>query len=350
MKETRAYRLSFKTPFHLDEHGTGFYQHSQRFIRSDTLTAAILSAWKMLDKNVNETFFQNPPFILSSTFPYLNVDGQTHYFLPRPECSRAVELDSSFLSFSKDIKKINWLALDIWQEVVNETWDWKNYCSHRLEIGALELKEREDKQIYQTIGDDALFRKKGELSGNYRLSYTEHNLRISSDRINQLNTGLFDFSRIYYHDNAGLYFLAQLEDENIKSSFEAALCLLGDMGIGADRNTGHGLFTFEPETIDVPEPKNRAIALSLVSPSQKDLENNCLENAAYDLIKRGGWVAGTNLRKKPIRMLTEGSSFNRPLIGEIKNVTPEVNDIKNILGYDAIYRYGRGFFVGGQNG
>jgi CRISPR-associated protein Csm4 len=208
------------------------------------------------------------------------------------------------------------------------------------------VEKLQNMEIYQTIGNDALFKKKGVLSDGWRLNYTEKNLRISSDRINQLNTGLFDFSRIYYHENTGLYFLAKMEDENIKSSFEAALSLLGDTGIGADRNTGHGLFKFYPETIDIPEPKNKAIALSLVSPNQADLQH--LEGAAYDLIKRGGWIAGTSYRKKPIRMFTEGSSFKETLCGQVQNVTPN-QEVADMLKYQ-IYRDGRGFFVGGQNG
>ena len=348
--KTLAYRLQFTTPFHLDERGAGFYQHSQRFIRSDTLVAAILSAYKMLDKNIDQTCFEEPPFILSSTFPYLKLDNKIHYFLPRPECSRKVEFKPIYLSFNKDIKNIAWLELDIWERVTNNQWKWDDYCQHRLEIEQLADENKQHKEIYQTIKGELLLRTMRELSDSFSVIYEEKNLRISTDRLtNQASLGLFDFSRIYYRENTGLYFLVKIKNEDT-SSFEAALSLLGDMGIGADRSSGHGLFDWtKDEQMQIPKPQNQAIALSLVSPSRDDITDNWLDGAAYDLVKRGGWISGTDYRKKTVRMFTEGSSFQKPLAGCVQNVTP-YEDVAEKLGHQ-IYRDGRGFFVGGeQNG
>ncbi|WP_353572605.1 hypothetical protein, partial [Candidatus Albibeggiatoa sp. nov. BB20] len=135
--KTIAYRLFFKTPFHLDERGTGFYQHSNTFIRSDMLSAAILSSWKMLDSNLAELYFREPPFLLSSCFPFF--EHQTpenqnspdcHYFLPRPVMDKAVNLDKEYLGRSKEIKKIEWLEKSIWEksadfQLVDNKWESK---------------------------------------------------------------------------------------------------------------------------------------------------------------------------------------------------------------------------------
>lgn len=340
-----VYRLYFKTPFHLDERGTGFYQHSHHFIRSDMLSAAILSSWKLLDASLKESFFQNPPFLLSSTFPFFQLNKQFYYFLPRPVFDMAVELEPHYLAFSKPIKKVAWLESSVWNEIVKgreKNW-WNKFCQHELERNPSHF-----------IVDNAFLLPKlpssNALPPYFKIFHYEQNLRIATNRLtNQAAAGvLFDFARVHYHKNAGLYFLVEFAEESKKQRdmFDAALHLLGDTGIGADRSSGHGLFDFEKESdnLNLMRSKQRSIALSLVSPSENDKARaKWLDDAAYDLVKRGGWIAGTGCRKKTLRMFTEGSSFARSLEGALQDVTPNAA-VAEALGY-SIYRDGRGFFV-----
>jgi CRISPR-associated protein Csm4 len=318
------------------------------------LSAAILSAWKMLDSNLAELYFQEPPFLLSSCFPFF--EHQTpehhnspdcHYFLPRPVMDKAVKLKPQYLEFNKKIKKIEWLKLSIWEKVVKGDWNWNHdFCE----------KDKE----YTIIENNLLLPKINNFPEHFKLFYNEENARVAINRLTgQVADGqLFDFARVHYREQetekqkikTGLYFLANIDAKQQKI-FEAALCLLGDTGIGADRSSGHGLFNWDKELLEIQEPEHIAMSLSLVSPNKEhDMQGDWLEGSAYDLAKRGGWIAGTSYRKKTIRMFTEGSSFQKQLKGDVKDVTPDIEkdvDIEKILNY-RIYRDGRGFFVGGE--
>ena len=83
-----------------------------------------------------------------------------------------------------------------------------------------------------------------------------------------------------------------------------------------------------------------AITLSLVNPAPEEVQGDGLVDAQYQLISRGGWIGSGTVRRRRLRMFTEGSQFSRPLRGRVVDVTP---------GGPApyrVYRDGRGFWVG----
>jgi len=346
MMNTLAYRLHFTAPLHLDDKGTGFYQHAETFIHSDTLSAAILSAWAQLDPDPQrkEERFEKPPFKLSSAFPYLG----NQYFLPRPINSRAVSLSSEHLQLNKKIKRIKWLETMLWQEVVADKNFWQNLAGDLDTEESKDLDTKESK--YVILAGGLLMERKAIPSslttGNlhsFKLWATETQTRVVMNRAtgSAVDGGLFDFTRIHYHPDGGLYFLVQLESGQ-QQDFEAALAWLGDSGIGSDRACGNGLF--EPKlAVQFQWPQvSSSIALSLVLPSREDChKNDWLKDSAYELVKRGGWITGTGWRKSAVWMFGEGSCFAQPLQGKIETLDNHPD------GYP-IYRDGRGFFVGGK--
>ena len=90
---------------------------------------------------------------------------------------------------------------------------------------------------------------------------------------NQAGEGqLFTFSRVHYRTErgslkrpqgshgesaaddskgAGLWFFAQFSGEEERSAFEATLAILGDTGIGSDKNSGNGLFAFSKSDLSL---------------------------------------------------------------------------------------------------
>lgn len=324
----RCYRIHFKAPFHVDSEGTGFYQKSEAFIRSDTLSAAIMSAWIMLDPGAANRWKDTPPpYLISSAFPYY----QNTFFLPRPHFSHHVtSVKTNQFPLFKKIKEIQWVSLDLWREIVFS------------------------KQDLMKLAEGPDFRLGGLLAGfssdavsEEPLWLQEERTRLAIDRSRQQSADgqLFEFSRTFFKDGGGLYFLADIEEGAIQE-FETALRLLGEMGIGADRNVGNGWFqwecihNFELEQ-SKPGENHQAIALSLVLPNTVDVStDDWLEDASYDLVVRHGWIAGSGYRKKPLRMFTEGSRFMRPFAGSMEQVGPGEDKIKH-----SVYRDGRGFFV-----
>ncbi len=334
MKKTTAYCLTFTAPLHTDDHGTGFFNHAEVFIHSDTLSAAILSAWAELIPEGKEERFAKPPFLLSSAFPYF----KELYFLPRPVNDRAVQLDSGQLSLNKDLKNIKWVEIEIWKKIVAKKWDWP--------------KEKEAGHFEILPGGLAILAEKLALFPDkepkrFKLWALEESTRVG---INRLSGGaaagtLFDFARVYYQPEGGLYFLARFDKDDRQREFEVALSWLGDSGLGSDRNCGHGLFSWKKRELSLPEaqPHQAAITLSLVVPSYGELrETGWLEEAAYELTKRGGWIAGTSVRKPTLRMFSEGSYFKAgQFSGQVVGLGKHPS-----FGY-SIYRDGRGFFVAG---
>jgi CRISPR-associated protein Csm4 len=174
--------------------------------------------------------------------------------------------------------------------------------------------------------------------------YTEEEVRIKSDvsqrvalpRMLDSDARTFYMERLYFGEGAGLYFMAEYPtDEANKSKFDSALRLLGEQGIGTDRNTGNGFFETEATTLllDLPT-ENHATHYLNVSPfcpaSEADMQKINLDESYFSLTKRGGWIASPenendmSLRKKSVYMFAEGSVFRagEPPKGTITNLQP----------------------------
>jgi len=309
-----CYRLTFTAPFHVDSRGNHFYEESNSFIHSDTLSAAIIATWAMIEPEQAQKKAEQPGFLLSSAFPYY----MDCYFLPRSLHSHAIRLEENKLTETKKLKKIQWLDSKLWKRAFNQK-DWIEKIS---------------------ICQNVLATKDSSLPD--RLWVEEERPRLAMERASNhaAESQLFNFSRIWFHEKGGLYFLAKFDTEDDRRRFEMLLSWLGDSGIGADRSNGNGCFTWEEG--DNPglqwAANETAIALSLVNPSPADCQTGWLQNAAYKLVSRGGWIGSTGKRKQRLRMFAEGSVFKQRLQGRMVDVSGEYAKHK-------IYRDGRGFFV-----
>ena len=325
-----CYRLTFTAPFHVDSRGNNFYDESEVFIHSDTLSAAILSTWALLEPNAAAERAVEPPFLLSSAFPYF----QETYFLPRPLGSAPRDLPDEDMHSYKKLKKIQWLAAGLWQN--NATGGW------RLHLDDIDV-------VQSTLALPKATCKQAE---KLKLWAQEERPRLATDRISgaPLEGQLFNFGRVHFRPEAGLYFLARFHSDNDREEFESVLSLLGDSGIGADRSNGNGFFESQ-KAGDFPElttaDEGIFTALSLVSPAPGDFSGAWFEGASYNLTSRGGWIAHHGLRRQRLRMFTEGSQFRRPLTGRVVEVTPTNIPEGKISPYP-IYRDGRGFFIGAR--
>ncbi len=322
-----TYLLELRGPFHVDGRGTTSYEAADPFVRSDTLSAAVLSAWAQLDPAGAAERAAAPPFLVSSAFPYYGALR----FLPRPASTRALALPAHRLREAKALKGVRWLDWDLWCRAVLGDLSWTEPAHRRDLPGGLAVHAP---AVGELPGDP----------GGFFLWAEEERPRIAVDRggghaADQL---LFPFARVHYRPGGGLYFLARFPDPRARAGFEAALSWLGDSGLGADRSSGNGQFAWRCDpSFELPAPgtEGRAVALSLVNPAPEDAAEGWLDGAAFELVRRGGWVAGTTRRRNPVRMFAEGSQFRRPLRGRVVPVGTHP------AGHP-VYRDGRGFFVG----
>lgn len=308
-------------------------------IHSDTLFSAWVSAYaRLFGKDAVEELLKQfqtetePPFRLSSTFIYRQIDGKTIYYLPRP-FKRPFNYQESKneLDFAKEYKKLNYLPLEVWQRWYQGE-GWKDSDAKELEAKA-KKGEKLDDELRQAGTFD------------YGEAYKSDKIpKIAVDRITTA-TNIYHTNFVYFQENAGLYFLVKFSKPEFENTFLNVLNFLGDEGIGGERSSGAGQFEVEtseltPEWEKVVNFKfDRGNFHSLISLFwEESLSNDFLADSSYELLRRGGWISsspsGSQRRRKSIQMFAEGSVFPVKPMGKLADVTPDG------FNYHHVYRSG----------
>lgn len=303
--------LKPKGPFHLGER-ENWREGSSEFIHSDTLFSAFCHSYLLLygRANLEELLDQfvsgNPPFLLSSAFPY----WQGQYYFPVPK---------NQIPKTKEAKKIQFVEKKGFEELIKGA---------KLEEILPDIKSI-------PANAEPYFPWVKENVPRVSLSrYSNHPIE---------DGGYFHFGLVFYQADTELFFLIKYNDTSIKKEFEAAIRLLADEGIGGDRSSGKGIFhppVFSEIEISIPQNADGTISLSLYYPGNGEL--NEISEGFYELLERKGYIYspyGMSLRRKSIRMFTEGSVFSAksPKIGKLVNVTPEIFTHHNIYRYGFIF-------------
>jgi len=307
-------------------------------LRSDTLFGIICWGIKIIwdEKKLLETLKQfqekNPPFIISSAFPYANIDNKISYFFPKPFFKpfklNPEELNPETMSDFKRYKKIRFFPYEIFLKLIqNKITEKEFFLNHKIEW----LK-------FST----AL----------YRNIIVLHNSidRLSGSSLKE--GGLFMSEDTFYLTNNGLFFLLEIYNNEYENILKSVFSFLEHNGLGADSSTGKGNFKINIENFNgFPqyEKYDRFITLSLYYPSNDERsffrENS--EKLWYNTEQRKGKVGGklfvtNNIIKKRLTMFSEGSGFpkmNKQFYGEnimVKNVPTLPHKI---------YHYGYAFIV-----
>jgi CRISPR-associated protein Csm4 len=310
--KTFVYKLSPRSSFHIGEKGIGI-EETAEIIHSDTLFSAIASAWRSMGEDMDEKgnlkllnpfVSDQPPFKLSSAFPFA---GDVLLF-PAPMMR---------LGDTKEFKKVKFVSKEILlKDKIDDSVSIRN---GKIMVTCDEGKSMPEKLWEQDVAP-----------------------RVSIDRISSASA-IYHCGRLMFAESCGLYFLAQINDEKYKAYLDRAIDFLGDNGIGGERTTGHGQFTYKKEEANLPELQNAKsyMTLSLYHPKKCEVESGVLDNARYDLINRRGWINspdGSSHRRRSVMMLSEGSLFSKPVDGDVIDVKP-IKDWE----HHPIYRYGIAF-------
>lgn len=326
----KIFKLHFISPLHLSKGKVDDYGESDEVLHSDTLKSALYVCARQIfgvDKIGGDTsFFES--LNISSAFPFY----KNEYFFPKPMVKIQPFINSEVKEElqPKKHKKINYIGTEYFEDLINE----------RKLLIASKFVSPDGRFLSNLIPFENLSEPILKSEVQQRVTIP---LGYSSDPVP------YYVDRLYFNEHAGLWFAIE-GDESFLNIVTKSLRLLGDTGIGTDKNVGNGQFEITEGniTLKIPENSNFQMTLSLYCPKREEVENDLLLNSSYGLIKRGGYIASPDdiknltLRKKSIYMFTEGSIFpnNEKLVGRITDLRPDISRVDH-----SIWRDGKGFMI-----
>jgi len=303
-------------------------------LHSDRLFGAFLSAMNELyhdkiDEIINDFRSENPPFLISSTFPVLYNDDEKIKFFPKIILNDKID-NSIKQEHIKDFKKVDFVEEKIFNDILN---------------GRLSQED-----ILKDYGDYT--RVKNLLMVEDYCNNIDFKVKISPhNSINRLSNK----TRIFYNEgnlfgnNLGLFFFIEIFDTSYSQIIKSCLKFLKDRGFGKDISTGKGQFDYvidETESINFDNEimqGDKFITLSRFIPSDNDLEF-INEESSYELGSKRSIDKSGDVRKQ-VHFFKEGSTFPhcKKFYGEII----DVGNFKPAIEYGFAFpiKYG---FLGGK--
>ena len=315
-------KLKNMTPLHI---GTGKenYDFSALDLQSDTLSAALAAMKVQNGENGDLEEFLNS-FTISSAFPFVG----DRYFLPKPQGKMSVTIsDGEEYASRKKLKKIKYIEVGLWNDLV---------AGKEVSVKERQLQDK----FLLSIKDD-----------DFRMPYkAQVNQRVTIPREEGIDADPFFFEWVYFHPDSGLYCLLDTQ-ESQRDDLIRLFKQLGEFGVGTDKNIGGGKFDVEMRKLSLPEieDSDSQLLLSLFIPAQEEVELLNLHDSCYDLLQRGGYIAGSqemdfrHLRKKSVYMFNVGSVFKTTgrINGHVVNHRPKWNE--ELL--HPVFRSGKPFVI-----
>ena len=306
----KIFKLKFETPVHFGNEKVGTSLENTNIIcHSDTLFSAMCQEiLKLFDEVVLLGFVdmvEDGGLLFSSLLPY----NGNNLFLPKPcllleRKSNQEDVNSSSIK-KKKMKKLDYISINDFSKYIDSL---KTGCDFDY-----------DEDLYNVCKTDTT---------------AKVSLNTDSD-----NNNIYYVGSTYFKDDCGLYVLVAYDKDEHIELFKKVLTSLGYSGIGGKRSCGYGKFIIVDEDADgleeeklmyslLEENSNYQETLSVVSPSNEEIENNDFDKAFYKLISRNGYVYSTTytdentlVKRKSLSMFKEGSCFPFEIKGEIKDVS-----------------------------
>ncbi len=325
-----------KSFFHFGEKGIGIEEVSP-YPHSDTIFSAMcfshlqLYGQEELEMLLCNFITRNPPFLLSSVFPFYGEDSPKIFLFPKPHII-PMDIDHEGGSWDK-LKKASYISKTVFEDcLVNGV----ESILRGLSDGNLCLK-----------GETILDESEASLLKVEKLYEKRQSPRNTIKRLKPTST-------IYYigatsYTNSGMYLLMNTTEEYI-GRIDNVLNLLRDEGIGGERTLGYGRFDFFREKLEMIEADESEafVTLSLYHPTEDEVKIFAanVRLLRYKLLTRDGFALSPMIkggkRKRRVRMMLEGSVFPRIEGRSLYGGFPKVLS-KDKTGSHAVYRYGYAF-------
>ena len=291
-------------------------------LHSETIFGALTFAIKQLypeklEEMIKE-FETNPPFIISSPFPYIFNESEQVKFYPKISLKLDNAKEDYEIDDVKTYKKLKYVDEEIFHKIINgeleEVEILNNFKDYKVSNGFL-------------------------MSREYDIPFKLSENIIPNNRVNRLSNqteGIFYTSGREFK-NMGLFFYIRFNDEEYVPIVKAALKYLKDRGFGRDVSVGKGQFDYEivDEDIESNADGKFFVNLSRFIPNDNDLAN-IGEDSIYEIGSKRGRSSAGEIRKQ-IRFFKEGSLF--------PNYGDNYGKIVNVGKIDPAVEYGFAFAV-----
>lgn len=314
-------KLHFTTPVHFGR-GSEEMDKTELVYHSDSLKSAIYSIGISLFEQWKDANFFFNGFTLSSCFPY----SGSEYFFPRPLLKHKFRFKNTSDDLTpKKSKKIEFITKSVFEKIISQKHEFIEIDDELVTPDQAFVCENPDTAKKSLYKSEVQQRVAIPLEGDY------------DEKGGGKESKPYYIDRIYFEEDSGLFFLVQFYNEALKKQVLQSLKILGENGIGTDRTVGNGIFESDPLdtpfSIDINSATNRYLPLGLYLPTEDEIKETNLDNSAWSLLKRGGYMGGSevedkrHLRKKSIYMFGEGSVFESKieLKGKYVDLKPDWN-------------------------
>ena len=369
MPNLTPYPLRFSGGLHIGTRGVNL-EEAGISISSDTLFAALLDALYRGGEDVEafaRAYLEDPPFLLTSAFPYV---GNVRFY-PVPVNVAGLFDSKTNARYGKRLARLRYMSEGLLKEAL---------ATGKLNNWVFPETENETPKTGVTLQGHALWLMVNEIANLpkefQRPEARRHALprltvwrtsrvpRVTLDRITSASN-IFHAGKAEFAKDCGLWFgvswrrpEAAYNGQKFADVFERAMQMLKDDGLGGERTTGYGAFSYAPEqalTFRDAQAGQVAYLLSRYHP-RGDEVNQALQdgNAAYRLVSVAGWLRtfdGAAQRRKRVTLLEEGSLIlaTPGVMGDVVDVRPQYEDESGQMKPGVphpVYRYGLALALG----
>ncbi len=355
MPSYTAYDLTFKTALHLGRY-TGPAQTGQLglektevYIPADTLFSALCQTWTTFyGSTALETFLNryqtDMPFRLTSAFPFA---GDVRFF-PKP----LIPLEVADAKDYKKVKKVQFVSQKIFEILLSETPPEFN-GDFLVNGGTMWVAPEEQEELKKLLNGET--EQDSSADNDITVWKIDRRPRVTLDRETHASQ-IWHLETLQFNKKCGLWFATQFrgdDQEDIKTEIDTLLNVLGDAGIGGERNAGYGLFEFKEKSVEIDTAggSNRFVTLAPLCPKgEAELKVLISGDVSYNLTTCGGWgnSTGTPFRRQTVMMFSEGSvlTTTKEESGHLVPLQPTQSGACT----HSVYRYGYAWPVGIKGG
>lgn len=254
--------LRFDTGFHLGVGKGEEYDRSAAILHSDMISGALCSIRAKMGETDIRGFLDS--FRVGSAMPIY----YGRLFLPLPPDKSCIRMRGND-PMLKLLKRLQWIEQPLWEQLA---------CDGRLEI---------DPAMISRCGTAVTCGEGCEIL----LSRNFLEQKVSVGHYDG-DANPYFFDRVFPSEGVEFGIVYRTDDE---VGFRAAWNALSDIGIGTAKTTGNGQFQVDFRELTIRTSDSDACQLlSMWIPSVDELEYELDTRSNYQILKRGGYMAGTS--------------------------------------------------------